>query len=158
MIRNMTYNLEILCCSLILYYDVCMDWNVGNNFLSTKKLKYSFLDRSNRFEIFYHHFVMKKHWGIQIKISPYENTAYRPYSFWKFILKLNKPIESLIGQKLSLLFGALGLALLLWIFSKNEKHRNFQKFFPIKRVDYSYTNVYTICYHVSLLINKCLIA
>jgi len=31
-------------------------------------------------------------------------------------LKLNKPIESLIGQKLSLLFGALGLALLLWIF------------------------------------------
>tara|TARA_B100000212_G_scaffold28104_1_gene18570 strand:+ start:193 stop:1164 length:972 start_codon:yes stop_codon:yes gene_type:complete len=29
---------------------------------------------------------------------------------------LNKPIESLIGQKLSLLFGALGLALLLWIF------------------------------------------
>jgi YbbR domain-containing protein len=35
---------------------------------------------------------------------------------------LNKPIESLIGQKLSLLFGALGLALLLWIFvvSQNE--------------------------------------
>ena len=31
-------------------------------------------------------------------------------------MKLNKPIESLIGQKLSLLFGALGLALLLWIF------------------------------------------
>jgi len=31
-------------------------------------------------------------------------------------LKLNKPIETLIGQKLSLLFGALGLALLLWIF------------------------------------------
>ncbi|MEL1226602.1 MAG: CdaR family protein [Candidatus Neomarinimicrobiota bacterium] len=40
----------------------------------------------------------------------------------KFILKLNKPIESLIGQKLSLLIGALGLALLLWIFvvSQNE--------------------------------------
>ena len=37
-------------------------------------------------------------------------------------MKLNKPIESLIGQKLSLLFGALGLALLLWIFvvSQNE--------------------------------------
>jgi YbbR domain-containing protein len=37
-------------------------------------------------------------------------------------LKLNKPIESLIGQKLSLLFGAFGLALLLWIFvvSENE--------------------------------------
>tara|TARA_S200000501_G_scaffold289494_1_gene274333 strand:+ start:1266 stop:2237 length:972 start_codon:yes stop_codon:yes gene_type:complete len=35
---------------------------------------------------------------------------------------LNKPIESLIGQKLSLLFGAFGLALLLWIFvvSENE--------------------------------------
>ena len=31
-------------------------------------------------------------------------------------MKLNKPIESFIGQKLSLLFGALGLALLLWIF------------------------------------------
>ncbi len=31
-------------------------------------------------------------------------------------MKLNKPIESLIGQKISLLFGALGLALLLWIF------------------------------------------
>ena len=31
-------------------------------------------------------------------------------------MKLNKPIESLIGQKLSLLFGAFGLALLLWIF------------------------------------------
>ena len=31
-------------------------------------------------------------------------------------MKLNKPIESLIGQKLSLLSGALGLALLLWIF------------------------------------------
>tara|TARA_Y100001935_G_scaffold206181_1_gene175254 strand:+ start:650 stop:1621 length:972 start_codon:yes stop_codon:yes gene_type:complete len=29
---------------------------------------------------------------------------------------LNKPIESLIGQKFSLPFGALGLALLLWIF------------------------------------------
>jgi YbbR domain-containing protein len=29
---------------------------------------------------------------------------------------LNKPIESLIGKKLSLPFGALGLALLLWIF------------------------------------------
>lgn len=37
-------------------------------------------------------------------------------------MKLNKPIESLIGQKLSLLIGALGLALLLWIFvvSQNE--------------------------------------
>ena len=37
-------------------------------------------------------------------------------------MKLNKPIESLIGQKLSLLFGAFGLALLLWIFvvSENE--------------------------------------
>ena len=37
-------------------------------------------------------------------------------------MKLNKPIESLIGQKLSLLSGALGLALLLWIFvvSQNE--------------------------------------
>ena len=37
-------------------------------------------------------------------------------------MKLNKPIESLIGQKLSLLLGALGLALLLWIFvvSQNE--------------------------------------
>ena len=37
-------------------------------------------------------------------------------------MRLNKPIESLIGQKLSLLFGALGLALLLWIFvvSQNE--------------------------------------
>ena len=37
-------------------------------------------------------------------------------------MKLNKPIESLIRQKLSLLFGALGLALLLWIFvvSQNE--------------------------------------
>ena len=35
---------------------------------------------------------------------------------------MNKPIESLIGQKLSLLIGALGLALLLWIFvvSQNE--------------------------------------
>ena len=35
---------------------------------------------------------------------------------------MNKPIESLIGQKLSLLFGAFGLALLLWIFvvSENE--------------------------------------
>ena len=31
-------------------------------------------------------------------------------------MKLNKPIESLIGQKFSLPFGALGLALLLWIF------------------------------------------
>ena len=40
----------------------------------------------------------------------------QPQWGWKFILKLNKPIESLIGQKLSLLFGALGLALLLWIF------------------------------------------
>ena len=37
-------------------------------------------------------------------------------------MKLNKPIESFIGQKLSLLIGALGLALLLWIFvvSQNE--------------------------------------
>ena len=37
-------------------------------------------------------------------------------------MKLKKPIESLIGQKLSLLIGALGLALLLWIFvvSQNE--------------------------------------
>ena len=37
-------------------------------------------------------------------------------------MNLNKPIESLIGQKLSLLIGALGLALLLWIFvvSQNE--------------------------------------
>jgi len=37
-------------------------------------------------------------------------------------LKLNKPIESLVGQKLSLLLGAFGLALLLWIFvvSENE--------------------------------------
>ena len=37
-------------------------------------------------------------------------------------MKLNKPIESLIGQKLSLPLGALGLALLLWIFvvSQNE--------------------------------------
>jgi len=35
---------------------------------------------------------------------------------------LNKPIESLFGQKLSLLTGAFGLALLLWIFvvSENE--------------------------------------
>ena len=37
-------------------------------------------------------------------------------------MKLNKPIESLVGQKLSLLLGAFGLALLLWIFvvSENE--------------------------------------
>ena len=37
-------------------------------------------------------------------------------------MKLNKPIESLIRQKLSLLLGAFGLALLLWIFvvSENE--------------------------------------
>jgi len=35
---------------------------------------------------------------------------------------LNKPIESLFGQKLSLLTGAFGLALLLWVFvvSENE--------------------------------------
>ena len=37
-------------------------------------------------------------------------------------MKLNKPIESVIEQKLSLFFGAFGLALLLWIFvvSENE--------------------------------------
>ena len=37
-------------------------------------------------------------------------------------MKLNKPIESLVVQKLSLLLGAFGLALLLWIFvvSENE--------------------------------------
>ena len=35
---------------------------------------------------------------------------------------MNKPIESLFGQKLSLLTGAFGLALLLWVFvvSENE--------------------------------------
>ena len=47
-------------------------------------------------------------------------------------MKLNKPIDSLIGQKLSLLFGAFGLALLLWIFVVSENEYNLILDLPIE--------------------------
>ena len=47
-------------------------------------------------------------------------------------MKLNKPIESLIGQKLSLLFGALGLALLLWIFVVSQDEYTLTLDLPIE--------------------------